>query len=210
MTVFWDWNGTLLDDTHAAVAALSGILRRRSLPPVGFDEYRATFAFPARDYYARVGLDLESEDWDALAREYHDAYLAQPKALARDAAEALDLAASLGFSQTVVSAMEQGLLESEVARYRLAGRFDAVRGTGNLDGGSKIDAARALARRISAAKPGETFAVVGDSLHDKETADAIGAACILYSGGSHAPERLRPVAPVADSLAAAVRLLRQI
>ncbi len=67
-----------------------------------------------------------------------------------------------------------------------------------------------IATAHEAAKPGETFAVVGDSLHDKETADAIGAACILYSGGSHAPERLRPVAPVADSLAAAVRLLRQI
>ena len=51
-----------------------------------------------------------------------------------------------------------------------------------------------------------SFVCIGDSLHDKEVADALGARCILYSGGSHAPERLARVAPVAETLTEAVRL----
>ena len=81
MTLLWDWNGTLLDDTQAAVGALGAILRRRGLASVSMEEYRETFSFPSRNYYGRVGLDLASEDWSALAEEYHSEYLALPRRL---------------------------------------------------------------------------------------------------------------------------------
>jgi len=64
--IFWDWNGTLLDDTQASVNALNVLLARRGLPPVSLEDYRATFAFPVRPYYAKVGIRLEDEDWTRL------------------------------------------------------------------------------------------------------------------------------------------------
>lgn len=201
MTLLWDWNGTLLDDTGAAVGALAAILERRGLAPVPIEEYRATFSFPSRKYYERVGLDLEAEDWNALAEEYHAAYLALPRRLAADAAEALDFAAESGCAQYIISAMRQDLLESEVARFGLAGRFAAIYGTDNLDGGSKI----ASARRLSAILPPGGATVIGDALHDKEAADAIGAKCVFYSGGSHCAGRLAAAGPVAGTLVNAVR-----
>lgn len=202
MTLLWDWNGTLLDDTQAAVGALGAILRRRGLAPVSMEEYRETFSFPSRNYYERVGLDLASEDWNALAEEYHAEYLALPRRLADDAAAALDLAQANGCAQYIVSAMRQDLLESEVARFGLSGRFAAVCGTDNLDGGSKIAAARRLARML----PPSEAAVIGDALHDKEAADAMGARCVFYTGGSHSARRLAAAGPAADTLVAAVRL----
>lgn len=200
MTILWDWNGTLLDDTRAAVGALGVILERRGIAPVPFEEYRATFSFPSRTYYERVGLDFSKESWGALAREYHEAYLALPRRLATDAAAALDLADSLGYAQYIVSAMRQDLLDGEVERFGLAGRFKAVCGTDNLDGGSKIGSVRRLARTL----PPGSATVIGDALHDKESADVIGARCIFYTGGSHSAERLAAAGRTASTLVEAV------
>ena len=43
-----------------------------------------------------------------------------------------------------------------------------------------------------------------DFIDDKEVADAIGARCVFYGGGSHDPSRLNGLAPVAMSLTDAV------
>ena len=94
--LLWDWNGTLLDDTRACLDALNVLLARRRLPAIDLAYYRANFAFPARAFYASVGVRLELEDWDSLAQEYHDAYGAQPAALNAEALAALDLARAAG------------------------------------------------------------------------------------------------------------------
>lgn len=205
MTILWDWNGTLLDDSRASVAALNDLLAARGLKPITLAFYRAQFAFPARGFYERCGMDLAREDWDALARGYHDAYLAHARTapLAPSARAALDLARALGWRQMILSAMRQDYLEAAVGAFGIAGYFDAVVGTDNLDGGSKLARARALAARLEPDR-----ALVGDSLHDREVADALGARCILYAGGSHEPARLAPFAPVVADLDEAVRLLR--
>ena len=52
----------------------------------------------------------------------------------------------------------------------------------------------------------DEYVVIGDSLHDKEVADAIGARCVFYGGGSHDPSRLITLAPVARTLVEAVSL----
>ena len=202
MTILWDWNGTLLDDTDAAVAALNAMLGRRGLPPIDMDFYRCNFAFPVRPFYEAIGIRLDREDWDALAREYHDTYNAQPVRLNAEASAAIELADSAGARQCVVSALRQDFLEAAVARFGLAGRFVAVRGTDNLDGGSKLGRVRELVDEMR----DPDVVLIGDSLHDKESADAVGAGCVLFGGGSHDPARLRPMAPVGDTLTDSVRL----
>ncbi|MBQ1428823.1 MAG: HAD family hydrolase [Kiritimatiellae bacterium] len=200
MTILWDWNGTLLDDTRQCVDALNDLLARRSLPPITLEYHRRFFAFPARDFYATIGMDLESEDWDALAKEYHDAYHSRPARLAPDAVEALDLAKRLGFRQHIVSALRQDFLDEAVKGMGIDGYFAGLCGSDNLDGASKMDRAKAYVRDLEP----DDFVLIGDSIHDKEVADAIGARCLLYGGGSHAPERLFGIAPVFNSLVDAV------
>ena len=212
MTLIWDWNGTLLDDTQASVDALNDQLVQRGLDPVSVAFYRERFAFPVRSFYALCGVDLAREDWNALAQDYHDAYHrhARDAQLAASAREALNLAQCLGCRQAIVSALRQDYLDAAVGRFGIRGYFDAVIGTDNLDGGSKLDRARAFVATLSSRSPAPdsrpSFVCIGDSLHDKEVADALGARCILYSGGSHAPERLARAAPVAETLTEAVRL----
>lgn len=203
--ILWDWNGTLLDDSLACVSALNAMLSRRGIAAIDLAYYRRFFSFPARDFYERLGMRLELEDWDAVAKEYHDAYLSEPAALAKDALDALELVRRAGVGQSIVSALRQDHLDAATARHGVSRFFDVVRGTDNLDGASKTDVARELAAELS--KPsGRAFVMIGDSLHDKEVADAIGAKCVLFSGGSHSAERLEPAAPTAATLADAARI----
>ena len=198
--VFWDWNGTLLDDTQAAVDTLNAMLARRGGRPVAMDYYRDHFAFPVRPFYESIGVCLENEDWDALAREYHDTYAEQPKRLNPEAVAALERAKAAGARQSVISALRQDLLEAALVECGVRGFFDYVYGVDNLDGRSKADRAKELFRRVAAEGDASDVVVIGDALHDKEVADALGVRCVLCAQGSHAAWRLRAVAPTGDTI----------
>ena len=198
----WDWNGTLLDDTGAALGALNTMLERRGKGPVSLDFYRDRFAFPVRNFYTECGFELDGEDWDALAREYHDTYAAQPRTLMDGAFSAVGRAKPLVAGQSLLSALRQDKLERDVALFGASGLFEFVRGTDNLDGSSKTKAAARLVDDARAAHRGEALDIVfiGDAIHDKEVADALGARCVLFGGGSHAASRLRSLAPTGETL----------
>ena len=207
--VIWDWNGTLLDDTMVAVDALNEMLARRSLSPITLDFYRNNFAFPVRPFYEAIGVNLANENWDSLAREYHETYRRQKGATLSDGArEALEAIRGKGIGQSLVSALEHGRLVCDVERFGIAGFFDSICGTDNLDGASKLDLAKGLAARLrERCGDGLDIVLVGDALHDKETADAIGARCVLFSGGSHSASRLKAVAPTVGDFSALVGLI---
>ena len=120
--IVWDWNGTLLDDTRAALGALNAMLARRSLPAITLESYRSRFHFPAREYYDEIGMPVPDAEWDAIAQEYHDSYDVESAtaALNPDAVAALELARSRGARQSILSALRQDLLEAAVARFGIA------------------------------------------------------------------------------------------
>ena len=204
--VVWDWNGTLLDDTQAALDTLNIMLARRGGRPIAMDFYRDHFAFPVKPFYEAIGVRLGNEDWDALAREYHDIYAEQPKKLNAEAIAALDYVRGRGCRQSIVSALRQDMLDGITRELGVAEYMDFVYGVDNLDGRSKVERARELISAIQTTRPSQAFVFIGDSLHDKEVADAIGVRCVLCAQGSHAAWRLRAVAPTGDTLIDAVRM----
>lgn len=207
--VIWDWNGTLLDDTAAALAAFNALLVKRALKPIDLAFYRDRFAFPVRPFYAICGIDLDHEDWDALAREYHEAYAAFPKTLNAEAIAALTAVERAGVRQCVLSALRQDLLDDALSAFGVSRFFDRVYGVDNLDGASKLVRARELLAHLTAdgtlSSPSDAV-LIGDALHDREVADALGARIVLCAVGGHSAERLQAVAPTADTLLGAVRL----
>ena len=203
-SVIWDWNGTLLDDTQAALDTLNAMLAKRGGRRIAMDFYRDHFAFPVKPFYEAIGVRLGNEDWDALAREYHDIYAAQPKGLNAETFAALEYAKARGARQAIVSALRQDLLSAITEELGVAGYMDFIYGVDNLDGRSKIERARELVAAMGVAP--QDAVLIGDSLHDREVADAIGARCVLCAQGSHAAWRLREVAPTGDTLMEAVRM----
>ncbi len=215
MHLLWDWNGTLLDDTDAALRTLNIMIEERGGKPIEMPFYLDNFAFPVRPFYDKIGIVARNEDeWNYIAREYHEVYLRQEKALNRGAFAALEAAKAAGCRQSIVSALRQDLLEEETSRYGVSGYFDYLYGSNNLDGASKLSRARELMERLTTTHHSSLithhFVLIGDALHDKEVADALGIPCILCAQGSHAAWRLRAVAPTAETLEEAVKMALQI
>ncbi|MBO7684713.1 MAG: HAD family hydrolase [Kiritimatiellae bacterium] len=205
--VLWDWNGTLLDDTQAALDTLNSMLARRGGRPITMEFYRDHFAFPVKPFYKSIGVCLENEDWDALAREYHDVYAGRPKRLNPETPAALERVKASGARQSIISALRQDLLEEITDRLGVAKYMDRICGVDNLDGFGKIDRAREMLSSLrDSSGRDSSFVLIGDSLHDKEVADALGVACVLCGQGSHASWRLRAVAPTGDTLLDALEL----
>ena len=203
--LIWDWNGTLLDDVAAAVGALNRMLVKRGACPITIEHYRRRFGFPVRPFYAELGVDLAKWDWDEICEDFHNFVLEEPQAVRPDARDALELAASLGFRQSILSALRQDKLEAALAANGFLGFFDRVFGVDNLDGASKLDRGRELMASFGSEADAPVF--IGDTLHDAEVARELGGRCILVSCGHQMPERLAAAGcPVTDTLADAVRL----
>ena len=205
--ILWDWNGTLLDDTQAALDTLNVMLRERGAKPIAMDFYRDHFAFPVKPFYESIGMVLAHEDWDALAQEYHDVYAEQPKALNAETMAALERVRAAGARQSIISALRQDLLDEVTAAFGVAPYMECIYGVDNLNGTSKVDRALELLTKIAPPTgPQPDVVLIGDSLHDKEVADALGVRCVLCAQGSHAGWRLRRVAPTGETLLEAVSL----
>lgn len=199
--IIWDWNGTLLDDTQAGVNAVNGMLAARGLPQIDIPGYRDVFGFPVSDFYRAIGFRLEEENWDEMAREFHDRFLADTTIrLHTDAVRALDCFRSAGVGQSVLSASEQGILLGMLEDYGVARYFAGVFGVDNLYGHSKRELGRVLLRQL-ALDPASTL-LIGDSLHDHEVAQDLGTGCLLVAQGHQSRARLaRTGAPVLECLA---------
>ena len=203
--LIWDWNGTLLDDVAAAVGALNRMLVKRGARPITIEHYRRRFGFPVRPFYAELGVDLAKWDWAEICEDFHTFVLEEPQAVRPDARAALELAASLGFRQSILSALRQDKLEAALAANGFLGFFDRIFGVDNLDGASKLDRGRELMASLGPAADAPVF--IGDTLHDAEVARELGGRCVLVSCGHQMPDRLAVAGcPVAATLADAVRL----
>ena len=206
--IIWDWNGTLLDDVDSVVSALNRMLAARGLAPTTRDYYRAHFGFPVRPFYAELGVDLAHDDWDRICIDFHRFVDREPKILRPDAPTALQLARDAGWRQTILSALREDLLRRDVAAAGIADYFGTICGVDNLDGASKLSRGCDFVRELEQRGGVSELFFIGDTLHDAEVAQALGARCILVDGGHQTAERLAAAGvPVAPTLTDAVRLV---
>lgn len=188
--VVWDWNGTLLDDVFACVAAVNRMLAARQLPCIDPEQYREVFDFPVKRYYRRLGFNLDAEDWDAMAREFHRHYdaFAVDAGLRPGAAETLTRIRDRGITMSVLSACEITTLERMLKERGIRHFFDHVFGLDNLNATSKLDQGKLLIEALDL--PSEEIVLVGDTNHDHEVARHLGIHCVLLAGGHQSKARL--------------------
>jgi phosphoglycolate phosphatase len=206
--VIWDFNGTLLDDLDCCVATLNTLLAERNLALLSRERYLERFGFPVKDFYLELGFDLDQEDFAELSRTYIERYgervdMAAPHA---DALGALEALREREVPQSVLSAMERSLLEQLLQRFGLAGHMAHVRGLDHHGASSKVALGLELQRELDL--PPRQILLVGDTLHDHETAAAIGCQCLLFARGHQTAARLtRSGATVIQSLSAVAQLI---
>lgn len=207
--IIWDWNGTLLDDVEIAVRADNDILAEYGLEPIGRELYLRSVEVPIIKFYEKI-FDLSIMPFAEIAPKFminYNKYIAEA-GLMDGAEEALQDFAVLGVNQMIISSFEESLLNMFVKKYGISHYFSIVSGSENINSESKIDRALRIVREAKI-KPQETV-IIGDMVHDKEMADAIGADCMLIAGGHQGRADLeRSGAYVAESLRDAVYRLNQ-
>ena len=206
--IVWDFNGTLLDDVRAGIDAVNDMLARRGLSTIdSVEEYRELFCFPIIDYYAKLGFDFAKEDYyDVLAPEWVALYLENYKrsTLTDGAKQTLQALAELGYTQTLLSATELQMLKGQVQDLELTDCFSEIWGLDNIHAGGKIGTALAWRE----AHPHAKALFVGDSVHDWEVANAVGADCVLFCGGHQNRATLSACGcPMIDELTQLIDLL---
>lgn len=180
--ILWDFNGTLLNDVDVGINAANTLLSRRGLKTLkDLDEYKSVFCFPIIKYYGRLGFDFEKESFADLAKEWVKVYLelVPGVGLYEGAESILKSVEAAGIPQLVLSATELSMLRGQLGSLGIARYFDEVLGLDNIHAYSKVDIAKNWAE---VARPGRAL-LIGDTEHDKETADAAGFDCILISRG---------------------------
>lgn len=199
--VIWDWNGTLLDDLDLCLEIINAMLADRELPGITREGYLDVFDFPVRDYYLQIGFDFNEEPFESLSDEFITAYeKGRPDCKLMDGAyQILAHTASLGISQSILSASKGSYLKKAIVEYDIKEFFNAVQGLDNHHAAGKLDLAKEYMGSCRVA-PNEIL-LVGDTTHDRIIAAEIGVHCVLIPNGHHSRQRLEKTgAPVVSSL----------
>jgi phosphoglycolate phosphatase len=104
-----------------------------------------------------------------------------------------------GIKQVILSASQQENLEEQVRHFKIIDYFDRLMGLDHCHATSKVDIGKAWLRESGFDK--KEVLLVGDTLHDYETACEIGCDCILLVSGHQSKGRISCLGvPVIESL----------
>ncbi len=207
----WDWNGTLLDDTWLCCESLNGMLGRRGLPAVDPADYTRIFEFPVQRVYRKVGIMVDEAEFEAVSHEFVSTYESRKAecGLHRGALELIDDLSGRGATHSVLSAYERGLLQQTLDGMALSARFRKLCGGGDIHARSKAERARTHLHDLGVAAADTLY--IGDTVHDLESARAMGTDCLLVAhGGQHRSRLEGHGAPVIDSFDELHEVLRSV
>ena len=181
----------MLNDVPLNIRIINTLLSERGIKNVSNEqEYKKEFSFPVIDYYRKLGFDFEKEDFTLVARQYAQLFneLYPHAEIFSDAEEILRLVKHSDKEQLIISASEQGYLLKQVDYFELSHYFTDILGVSDVLGSSKIERAKKwMAEREIDPK---TVLFIGDTIHDCDTAKAIGCECVLVSRGHNSKQRL--------------------
>ena len=210
--IFWDWNGTLMDDVDFTHSCLNWMLETHGYPQrYDLAAYREIFGFPIEEYYIRAGFNFAKHPYAELAERFMEHYNAGVDACppSAHAAETLAELSRRGWRQSVLSASRRDYLIEQVAARGLQGYFIELLGLADIYGVSKVQVGKQWLAQSGIAPA--ACVMVGDTQHDAEVAKALGTKCVLYTGGHQSRARLEAVCPnVIDDLAQLPQLLETL
>jgi len=156
------------------------------------DRYKRVFTFPVKDYYQKIGFNLEAEPFEVPALEFIERYNEQVKecSLHQGSTTILNYFQSVGIRQFILSAMKQDTLDECLDYYQINHFFDHVSGLDNHYAASKTENGHRLIAELKL--DASELVLIGDTVHDYEVATELGCQCILIANGHQSREILEP------------------
>lgn len=189
--IIWDWNGTLLSDVDYCVGCMNQLLKERELPAITKKKYKEVFTFPVEEYYVKLGFDFSKESFDIVGHKFMDLYFENLSdcQLYPQVNKILKLLEQQEKNQFIVSAMEHQSLMEVLQEKNILKHFNGVYGIDNHLAAGKLDRAKQMISEHHVNL--DKTVLIGDSIHDKEVADALGCNVILIANGHQSKNRLK-------------------
>ena len=187
--IIWDFNGTLIDDIHAALAAVNDMLTRRNQSVIDFETYSKAVDTPIWKFYETV-FEEGSITPDEAVKEFNEGYdyHLREYPLMEGAKEMLLYFKSLGKKQLIVSASHIDKVRTNLEKLGISEYFTEVIAMSDFYAGDKTFLAKDYLKRNSIS-PCDTV-VIGDCIFDHRMAQEIGADTILNTKGHQARTEL--------------------
>ncbi len=180
--VIWDWNGTLIDDVRIACGAVNDILDQLGREPIDMNDYYHLMR-DGMDHYYDYLFYPDKAPFEQLVvwfSKYYDNRV-KTASLHSGTYETLSKLHQAGVLQTIVSSSHKDKVRRDASAFEIDEFFDEILGADDLLIKSKTERAKLYLER-KGISPDRTL-VVGDMIHDMETAAGIGAECVIIPKG---------------------------
>ncbi len=188
--VFFDFNGTIIDDVELCLNLLNEILVSQNKNTIDLKKYKNIFCFPIKHYYELAGVDFNINSYEELSKWFIKEY--QPQSfnckLFPNLKETVLKLKDKGIMVGVLSASEKNNLIEQLKKFNIYNLFDVVLGLDNIHAASKIDIAKEFIQS-NKINPKEIL-FVGDTTHDYSVASEIGGKILLFTQGHQSKEVL--------------------
>lgn len=182
-TVFFDFNGTIIDDVDLCLNILNEMLESCGKNKINKERYLEIFRFPIVDYYRLAGFDFNDISFEALSKifieKYQQASLNCP--LYPNVIETFTHLRGKGIKLVLLSASQIDNLIEQTNHFGISKYFDKILGIDNIYAKSKVSVGLDYINSSSINK--ETTLMIGDTLHDVEVANEMGIKPVLFSCG---------------------------
>ena len=208
--VFFDFNGTIIDDLDLCLELLNDILRKHKKPELNLEQYKDIFTFPIRDYYIAAGVDFTQDSYEDLAIDFINKY--QPRSLKCGLFEGLENTFkelnNLGISCYILSASQRSNLYEQCQSFDIVKYFKDILGIDNIHAASKVHIGIDYIKESNINTNEAIF--VGDTTHDYEVAEAMGLKCYLVSCGHQSKRQLSKVdAPIINTTSDILEIVKK-
>lgn len=181
--VFWDWNGTVIDDLKINFSVINALLSNRKKDTISLSQYRHAFTFPIKEFYGRVGLPIFGQEYEELVRDYWVLYkgTTQDIPLMNGVLDVLNALEKKQIKQYILSASDKRMVFNQMSAYGVQKFFEDVIAPQDGYALGKIELAKQWMSKQNIST--SNIIMIGDTLHDFETAEAIGIDCALVDRG---------------------------
>lgn len=180
--ILWDWNGTLIDDAVTSLNCVNDMLTEMNKTLITLEQFYTYVETPIIGFYRHI-LTEDELDFSRISKSFHEAYnnrLSETE-LSSNALNVLQALKKNGAKQYIITATKEESAKKLTIKYGVNEYFDGIFGADNTLAESKVERALKFFNENNI-NPADTV-FIGDTLHDLETANALGVDCILVTFG---------------------------
>lgn len=199
--IVWDWNGTVIDDVHAAHQAFNEAMIFMTKSPVTLEQYREAYDFPLTKLFMQLGLLAEELEKNLASMmvvfHRHFENLSRSANIRQNWSTLHPLFVERKFSNVILSNHLTEMIQGHAAHLGIAQQFDHILANGNQEEQlRKLSKGERLHQYMEKHDlSGQNGIIIGDTPEEAHIGRELGMPSVLITGGYASQTRLEAAAP---------------